>query len=207
MSANAHPRIVKWPSEGEITIAFEAYALALGKVAFAWNFLHERLGRVFIAVCQHKPNTSLEIWYSTESDRVKQHMLKAAIAATSEWPDFLPDRTKEDLLWLANTVMKLGDARNDAVHAPCILNTDADGTKMIAAPEFFSRHGRAKKLRGKKLLVEFDFLERWMEELSRFSEKTASALLSERAPWPDRPSQPPRKPNKKIDLTAPPRTI
>ncbi len=31
------PKIVRWPTDEERTAAFEAYALAVGKVAHAWN--------------------------------------------------------------------------------------------------------------------------------------------------------------------------
>ena len=40
-------KIIKWPTDDEMKVAFEAYALALGKVAFSWNYLHEKLGQLF----------------------------------------------------------------------------------------------------------------------------------------------------------------
>lgn len=191
-----HPRIVKYPSDDEARIAFEDYALAVGKVSFAWNFLHERLGRLFATVCGGARNIHLGVWYSTESDRAKQHMLMAAIVGRTDWPKWVSPERKGDLESLAAAAIKLGEDRNNAIHAPCILSTDADGTKMVAAPDFYSPHGRAKKMRGKALLIEFDYLERWTESLSRFSDRLESALLSETAPWPDRPAKPDRRPKK-----------
>lgn len=193
-------RVVSFASDGEVKIAFETYTTALGKVAHAWNFLHERLGRLFVAVTKMDRAVALGIWYSTDSDRTKQLMLKSAIAASAPdlWLPRLP-KAKEDLIWLTDRIISLGDARNNAIHAPCILVTDQNGTQMAAS--FLSGHDRAKKLLGKDILVEFDWCEAWSEELSRFCERVETALNFEQYPWPDRPEKPARR--QKKDLLVP----
>src|SRR6266849_69721 len=40
-------RVVKWPTDEEVKAEFEAYTNAVGKVAHASNYFHERLGRLF----------------------------------------------------------------------------------------------------------------------------------------------------------------
>lgn len=207
MTEDGSAKFVTWPSDEEIKVAFEAYTTALGKVAFAWNFLHERLGRVFVAVTGMDRDIALAIWYSTDSDRTKQLMLRAAVLASKpdRWLPRLP-KARDDLVWLADRIISLGDARNNAVHAPCTLIIDSDITQMAAS--YFSGHDRAKKLRGKDILVEFDWFEAWSEDLSRFCEAADAALNFERDPWPDRPEQPGRRGRKDL-LTPrpPPRTV
>jgi hypothetical protein len=53
----------------------------VGTPAFAWNFLHERLARLFIIVSGAERHIALAIWYSTDSDRTQQGMLRVAIEA------------------------------------------------------------------------------------------------------------------------------
>ncbi|SRR6266702_3029518 len=47
MSSEASARFVKYPTDAEIQVEFEAYTCAVGKVAHTWNYLHERLGNLF----------------------------------------------------------------------------------------------------------------------------------------------------------------
>jgi hypothetical protein len=200
MGDDTPQKIVTWPSDEEIKTAFHAYTLAVGKVAFAWNFLHERLGRLFVAVTGMDREIAFGIWYSTDSDRTKQLMLKGAILAAKKdrWLPRLP-KARDDLIWLTDRVIGLGEARNNAIHAPCTLLTDWDGSEMGAS--FFSGHERAKKLLGKDILVEFDWCEAWSEDLSRFCERAETAINFERYSWPDKPAQPNRR--QKKDLPNP----
>jgi hypothetical protein len=132
--AKDKPRVVAWPTDEEAAAAFAAYTRAVGKVAFAWNFLHERLGRLFSAVMATDPNVSLGVWYSTKSDRSQREMLQGAINGSSDsrWLPRLP-RAKADMLEIMKRANELGHRRNDAVHAPCLLMTDFEGTEMTAS--------------------------------------------------------------------------
>lgn len=196
------PRIVKMPTQEEVRNEFEAYAVALGRVAHAWNGLFEQLGRVFLATSEMKQPLAAAIWYSLDSDRTKLTILKATITSqstippTDRWPDC--PKAKEDLLWLVERVSNLMDKRNDAIHAPCSLTADHDGAKMTASQ--VSGHERARKLRGKDVLVEFDWLERWTDRLNNFAMKVEVGLQWPQHAWPDRPSKPDQKSRKDLLL-------
>jgi hypothetical protein len=170
---------------------FDAYVAAVGRVAYAWNYLHERLGVLFVAVTGMERNVALSIWYSVKSDRAQRDMLKAAIDATNserstKWPE-APD----DLKWLLERANELAEARNNAVHAPCSLYINGSASQMRAS--FFDGNPRAKNLMGKELLVEFTWCERFAEALSRFAEMMGPAIaLPDRFPWPQRPKILPR---------------
>src|ERR1700722_11761652 len=102
-------------------VTFDAYALAVGRVAHAWNMLHERLGKLFVVIVGARdPNISISLWYSSDSDRAKQKMLTDAIEAYADqqWPWTIPS-ARSDLLWVTEEARKLGEDRNNAIHAPC----------------------------------------------------------------------------------------
>src|SRR5229473_1893775 len=98
----AAPPTSKVPEDDEIKRIFEAYALAVGKVAHSWNYLHEALGQLFAAVLS-APNRglALAVWYSTDSDRTQRNMLRAAVSSSGEgrWQPRLP-KAFDDLIWL-----------------------------------------------------------------------------------------------------------
>jgi hypothetical protein len=191
----SQPRIVKWPTEEERNAAFEAYTLVVDKVSYAWNYLHEKLGRLFVVISGADRNIALAIWYSTDNDRAQRKMLRAAIAATKveRWKT-LP-KAEENLKWLLDRLDKVSDDRNNAIHAPCSLyigGTEDGGSEMGAS--FFHGHPRAKNLQGKKLLIEFDWCERYAETLSQFTGQVETAVaFPDQYPWPDKPSLPTRR--------------
>lgn len=194
MESVPEPCIVKLPTDEETEAAFEAYTLALGKVAHAWNYLHEKLAQLFCAITESERAISLAIWYSTTNERAQRDMLKAAVAAVKleRW-EKLP-KAKEDLKWCLNKVDELAGHRNNAVHAPCSLYVGGgnDGSSEMGAA-FFQGHPRAKELQGKKVLIEFDWCERYAETLTRFAQKLESAIAYPgRYSWPNRPSLPSR---------------
>ena len=119
MSEDQSSRIVHFPTDEEIRTAFEAYTLAVGKVAYAWNFLLERLGRLFVVVTDMDRTVAFAVWYSTENDRAQQKMLLAAIVATAAERWTRHPTAKEDLKWLLDRAIELGEDRNNAVHAHC----------------------------------------------------------------------------------------
>jgi hypothetical protein len=191
---------VTLPSVEEARVAFEAYTNALGRATYAWNFLLERLAALFAVVVDADRAVTLAVWYAVNDDRTKISMLKAAVDALphTKWP--AQPTSLADLAWLAERAKDLADARNNAVHGPTTLLGTPDGHEMAAHP--LSGHVRAKNLRGKDLLVEFDWLERWAEELSRYTMSLISALHpSALYTWPDKPEKPARR--RKSDLKGP----
>ena len=115
------PNIVRWSTFEETKKAFDAYVAAVGKVAHAWNYLHERLGVLFVAVTGMERNLALSIWYSVTSDRAQREMLKASVFATSSQRSEKLPKARDDLKWLLDRAEEVADARNNAVHAPCSL--------------------------------------------------------------------------------------
>jgi hypothetical protein len=196
---------ILWPTDKQARAEFEAYTCAVGKVAHAWNYLHEKLGALF-ALLVNAPdrNVIAAVWYSTFSDRSQRLMLEASIKALAayRWQS-VPAHAKEDLLWLMKRANDLGTKRDDAIHAPAILHTDIRGTEMAAS--VLSGHRRAQNLRGKRLLIEFDWFERYTEELSRFTVQATNALAYADYEWPDKPPVPDRRPRKALlDPSVPP---
>jgi hypothetical protein len=194
--AEREPRVIQWPRPEELTEAFESYATAVGRVAYAWNYLHEKLGSLFVTVTglEAGRHIALAIWYSPASDRSQREMLTAAIKASPEtrWLPRLPT-ARADLIWLMKEADRLAGRRNDAVHAPCAMSINpSEDVRAEMSAAFYSGHDRAKNLIGKDLIVEFDWLERSAETLSRFTISATNALGTVNFPWPDKPEMPNR---------------
>lgn len=182
---------ITFPTDDEIKAAYVPYVQAVGEVSHAWNYLIESLGQVFAQVVAADRRIALAIWYSTDSDRSQIKMLKAAISAspTTRWLPRLP-RAHEDLTWLVDKASSLAEDRNNAIHAPCSIYTSETGTEMGAS--FFNGNPRAKKLQGKKLLLEFAYCTHFAQRLTNFARSAETALAFEQYPWPERPALPVR---------------
>jgi hypothetical protein len=71
MAQEQQPVIVRPPTEEQVRAAFEAYTLAVGKVAHAWNYLQEKLGQLFAVITGADRAIALAVWYSTDNDRAQ----------------------------------------------------------------------------------------------------------------------------------------
>jgi hypothetical protein len=194
------------PTLGEaVETAFGEYQLAVGKVAHAWNVLHESLGVLFVTVTAAdkvpawaEPRVALAIWYAAKSDRVQRDMLRAAVNANSGRWERLP-KALDDLKWLLDRCDELAEHRNNAVHAPCAVYIGGNDPPEMGPAYFAAQNPRAKNLSaknlmGKQLLVEFDWCERYAQTLREFIQRLENSIgLPDRYPWPDRPSKPTRK--------------
>jgi hypothetical protein len=93
------PNIVRWSNFEETKKAFDAYVAAVGKVAYAWNYPHEKLGELFVALSGAEREVALANWYSVWSDRGQRAMLRAKVNATnSERSKRLPEAPDDDLI-------------------------------------------------------------------------------------------------------------
>jgi hypothetical protein len=189
------------PTLGEaVETAFGEYQLAVGKVAHAWNVLHESLGVLFVTVSAAdkvpawaEPRVALAIWYAAKSDRVQRDMLRAAVNANSRRWEKLP-KALDDLKWLLDRCDELAEHRNNAVHAPCAVYIGGNDPPEMGPAYFAAQNPRAKNLVGKELLVEFAWCERYAQTLREFIQRLENSIrLPDRYPWPDRPSKPTRK--------------
>lgn len=193
MGTDQPAQIVRGPSDEEARAAFDAYTCALGKVAHAWNYLHERLGSLFASLV-NAPDRSViaAVWHSSYSDRAQRQMLVAVIANINDqrWQSF-PKNAKNNLISVLTEIDKLGSRRDDAVHAPSILMTDVGGSMMAAHP--LSGNRRAQHLSGKHLIKEFGKIENYIENYSRYIMSVEQAWLYSPQLWPDTPENPSQK--------------
>jgi hypothetical protein len=174
--------------------AFDAYAVAVGRVSVVWNHLHQTLGWFFAMVTGGDGDLILAAWGSIENDRAQREMLRAAInAANSERWKQTP-KAPADLFWVLGRADALSDVRNDAVHALVSLHFGPEIVEVTVAQP--ARGKREKKLlnnaaRGRKLLDEFAKCERDADALSAFLlEATAALVTPELREWPTtRPEQ------------------
>jgi hypothetical protein len=99
------PKYVTLPTGEKRQAAVGAYALAVGKLSGAWNYLHGALGDLFALVIGGDAELVLAAWRSIENDRAQREMLRAVIKAAS------PGRWKQtptapaDLLWVLSGSM------------------------------------------------------------------------------------------------------
>jgi hypothetical protein len=184
--STAEPNIVRWATFEDTKKAFDAHVAAVGKVAHEWNYLHEKLGVLFVAVTGMERNLALSIWYSVTSDRAQREMLKASVFATSSQRSEKLPKARDDLKWLLDRAEEVADARNNAVHAPCSLYLGGSVSEMGVS--YFNGNPRAKNLVGKELLVEFAWCEGYAATLSRYAEMLGNAVaFPDRFQWPERP--------------------
>jgi hypothetical protein len=185
--------MARLPTTGEIeaaSAAFEPYFDAVGKVVHAWNHLHEELGKLFCEVAGISESLGLAIWHSTLNDRTQRLMLEAAITERShdaDWSDAHPGAYK-GICWILTKANDLGDKRNTTIHAPCSITLG--DTELEIIPYFWSRNPRARRLRGKDILAEFDWYERSADALKRHVKDAQRALWGAHVPWPDTPQMP-----------------
>jgi hypothetical protein len=170
----------------KIKEAVDPYAFRVGMVAYSWNRLVETLGIVFVDVTKMDYETAQAIWYTFDNDRSQIKMLQAAIGATPKdrWLPRFP-QARKDLEWLAERSVNLVDARNNAIHAPCIVELDKETGSVISDP--LSGHERAKRLHGKSLEDECDYCTSRAGGLEDFAHQILIALRNEPSAWPGRP--------------------
>jgi hypothetical protein len=180
------------PTDEEMDAALERYAAAVGKVAAAWNYLHEKLGQLFVTLLEAPDrNVSAAVWHSSYNDRAQRDMLRAVLNTMqgNSWLRF--PSLKPDILWLLDCTNALSAGRDDVVHAPVSLSIEDKKAEMIAAA-YAGGHRRVKNLKGKNLLTQFDWIEWRAITLARFAHKVEFALTVPDVPWPERPVLPDR---------------
>jgi hypothetical protein len=179
-------------SDDEMNAAFVPYIVGLGKVAHAWNHLHEELAKVFCLVAELEFGMGLAIWHSLPSDRMQREILKAALKASSsdsDWVEKYP-RAEGDIGWLLKKTKDLSERRNDAIHGPCSLGVV--GGRLEIIPAAFFGNKIAKRLREKDVVNEFSWYHKSAATLQIYAREIQSALMDQSGnrPWPKRPEMP-----------------
>jgi hypothetical protein len=184
--------------------AYGPYVAALGQLALSWNGLHESLSAIFAALLWHEaPGRADALWNSSNLDRPKREMLKAAVVTCPQddlrrWPTL-----KDDLLWVMHQTDVLEDARNTAIHSPLfcqITLTPPDGLTVVVTPGVHRQNPRALRLAKKDLLTEFRWCRDSCMTLSHYVGGIMAVVVWYREygdnpiilPWPKRPSLPNR---------------
>jgi hypothetical protein len=180
---------------------FRSHALVLGRLVLSWSDLHQELARLFYAVVGGSdPGVALAVWNSSRSDRSQREMLRGAAAAalssglfrraakTSHNP-----RAYDDVDWLLNQCDTLASRRNDAIHAPFLLEI-TDDNKTLLRPSYKWGNNLAVRLHQKTpgdLSVHFNWVRECIDIVTRFAYDTCNALLwPDFFAWPDRPRLP-----------------
>jgi hypothetical protein len=190
--------MAKLPTLEEIEAAeaaLQPYLLALGKVAHSWNHMQEQLGLLFCIITGLDKTMGMAIWHALKSDRSQRDLIEAAIEAAStdeSWASSFP-KAKDDIGWILKKVSNLTDGRNSAIPAPVFSLV---GGEAELRPNTLLGNPNAAKLRGKDILAEFEWYERYFETIKRFAALVALALMCHRRPdgarkpWPDKPLLP-----------------
>lgn len=173
------------PLQLTIRSKYLTHANHVGRVALAWSALHERLGELFVTICEPNSITlARAIWHSIKNDRMQRETLLAAPHAVRT------EETKlvKEIEW-ANGQIKgqLEDSRNTAVHAPYAMIFDSGGLKII--PEHHHGNPRAKQLKDKDLRAELKSYRDNIYAMTKFV-KALDACVGEtddEVAWPDRP--------------------
>jgi hypothetical protein len=187
------PKYVTLPTAEKRQKAIDAYALAVGRVSGAWNFLHGTLGEFFAVVIRGDAELVLAAWRSNQNDRAQREMLRAAINAASleRWKE--TPNAPDDLLWVLKLADEhLSDVRNDAVHALVSFHIGVEIEVGAALPPRSKREWKLfnRRTRGEKLIDEFATCERATAALSVFVRRATAALAEpDRHKWPTRPEQ------------------
>ena len=182
------PKHVTIPSDERMRKAADAYALAVGRVSGAWNYLHRTLGGLFAVIIGGDDELLLTAWRSIENDRSQREMLRATLKAASPRNWKVPPKARADLLWVLNRADALSDVRNDAIHALVALHIGHEIVEVVVA---FPPRGRRewklidRRAKGRKLLEEFAKCEQDADTLSVFVRRATGALAEpDRSEWP-----------------------
>jgi hypothetical protein len=169
--------------------ALDPYFIALGRVAHAWNHLHEDLGKVFCAVSHLELDIGMAIWHGLKSDRSQRDILLAAAKASDQNEDWSKQHpgASDGIIDLLNKTNALADHRNNAIHAPCSVAITSDGTDLEIVPVTFFGNDKAKRLRGK-----FEWYEKSADVLRIHAVECRFALDMKFSSWPEKPLMPTR---------------
>ena len=161
---------------------FPKYIFAVGGVVFAWNRLHVQLAEIFMEITRMPRQMAQEIWYSVRSDSVQRTLLLAAVVSrpAEAWSTTHPN-AKEDIRILIEYINKLSAERNDAIHAPVGFASDGD------VLEIYPMGNRAKRLREKDVIAEFERCRDIAIELVPYARDIAGSLRHVFDPWPETP--------------------
>ncbi len=178
------------PPDDEI---YQSTLMLVGKCVYEWNQLHESMGLLLSRiVAPNEPWSKplLAMWNSLQSDRAQREMLLAASNAT--FPKKAERKTspcpREDIAWLVNKTNHLSDDRNNIVHAPLTVLSQAEG-KIVnkVVPNTFFDNPRASKLSQHDLEARLTWVTTTSRALTFYARRLDWGLASGLQSWPAKP--------------------
>jgi hypothetical protein len=163
----------------------------VGRIAFAWNTLHDNLSHLFQFLTKpDHPTFAYGVWFASDSDYQQRKMLRAAVEASHT----LSQVQIDEILWVLNKIEEsLRHSRNDAIHVPLMALTGLvdDVVRTWVETSWTSANPRVRKLRNKNLLAEFEEYAIFAERLADYAARMSMALRDPaKFPWPGRPDVP-----------------
>jgi hypothetical protein len=172
---------------------FRPYATTLGRIALAWNGLHERLAFLFCMLMGGgQVNHFFAAWYAIKNDRSQREMLGAVTKVDISNLSALFPKMQEEVAWILARCNDVEEARNNALHSPLVL------MHRGVEPAYHMGHERANKLAKRRdLLAELRWCQKAATGLSDYVYAIDRALEDIQNKWPDRPKWPTREDTKR----------
>jgi hypothetical protein len=170
--------------------AYEPFMMALGELAFQWNALQDEMCSLFCVLLQSKnPDIGEAIWHTVKSDRGQREMLMnlLPVARINGLKISLP--FQKDIKDVLNSIMKLENDRNDAIHSPMAIWIEAEG--FAIKPNTLSNNPRARNLEGKNLMQTFGYVTHCAGLYGRYLNKVQAKIINKDEPFPKKPQAPP----------------
>lgn len=168
----------------------QPYEIETGRLVWTWNHLQDSLSRLFWRTTGVSNGAlAYAIWHSTPSDLAQRKMLRAAAKVRYSAAD--DTAALEAIEWVLNKIdSSLVHNRNDAIHAPLIIEMTTEGNTRIK-PHDMTNNPRAASLEGKEILTEIIRYRETADVLRRYCNALFTALRPPRTgPLPERPVLP-----------------
>jgi hypothetical protein len=174
--------------------ARDAHAIAIGKIAMAWNEYHSILGELYSELFTHGRNWQLALaaWHAIPSDKTQRDMLRKV----AELKFKASSRELTEINWLlekTNDVVSV--QRNIGLHTLLWSFTAEDGAHLILP--IVSNDRTAKALADTKVLKEYAHYEKQIRKMIGFAVGIQFAVSPRRRgkkTWPERPPLSKRSP-------------
>jgi len=166
----------------------DAHALAIGKIAMAWNEYHSILGELYSDLFTHGRNWQLALaaWHSIPSDKTQRDMLRKV----AELKFKTSSRELKEINWLLEKTNEVVSVqRNIGLHT-LLWSFVADDGKHLILP-IVSNDRTAKALANTKVLHEYIHYEKQIRKMLSFAVGLQFALSPRRKgkkQWPERPA-------------------
>jgi hypothetical protein len=168
---------------------WDKHALAIGKIALAWNTLHEALAEIYANLFDRSDwNLAIASWHSLTSDASQQEMLRSA-AKTKFGVD---SKAYTEINWLLEQIKQvLSHQRNFGIHTPfLILHRQNQTTEVLPNAITGNRRAAALAAGAKDALQEFSEYEKQIRMMFSFAiglNYNISPLRMGAESWPTRP--------------------